>query len=34
MYWFYVLFHNASIAIDSDEIIGKEYSFVELAARI
>ena len=28
IYWFYVLFNNASIAVGSDEIIGKECSFV------
>ena len=31
IWWFYVLFNNASIAIGSDEMIGKECSFVHFS---
>ena len=34
IYRFYVLFYNASIAIDSDKMIGKEYSFVYFSIRL
>ena len=34
IYWIYVLFYKASIAIDSDETIGKELSFVYFSTRL
>ena len=34
IYWFYVLFNNASIAIGSDEMIAKECSFVYFSIRL
>ena len=33
-YWFYVLFYNTSIAIGSDEMIGKECFFVYFSIRL
>ena len=32
--WFYVLFYNVSIVIGSDEMIGKECSFVYFSMRL
>ena len=34
IYWFYVLFYNVSIAIGSDEMIGKECSFVYFSIKL